>query len=110
MLDIIPLHPNLVTPNHRLEAILLTEPLRNIRSKLQAYTSLTRPPPGRRLRIRPEHLHHEPLLTRLTLRMTIETSDVIQRDIIIRKQPPVQRQEFLPDQRRQRQRRETLRE
>ena len=108
MLDLVPLHPNLVTPNHSLEPILLTKPLRDIGPKLQPDTPLARAPPILRLRIRPQHLHHEAGLPRLPLPMPVQLPDIVETGLVVAEQPAVQRQVLLPDQRRERQRAEAL--
>ncbi len=101
MLDIIALHSNLMTSNDSLESIPLTEPLGDVGAKLESDTSLTRTSSGGRFGIGPEHLHHEALLTGLTLGMSIELPDVIERDVIVREQAAVQGEILLADQCRQ---------
>ena len=108
MLDLIPLHPDLVTSNNRLKPVILAKPLGDIRPKLQPNPSLARAPPILRLWIRPQHLHHQPRLARLPLPMSIQLPDIVQARLVVAKQPAMQCQIFRPDQRRERERREGL--
>jgi len=83
VLDFIPLHPDLMRADNSIQTICLAEPLRDIRSKLQTNTPLRWPPPRLRLRIRPQHLHHQPRLPRLPLLKPIQFPNIRQRNIII---------------------------
>lgn len=110
MLLFIAVHSNLVTPDDSIQAILVAESLRDIRSELHADTSLAGTSARGGLGICPQHLHHQPSLTRLSLSMSVQLSNVVQCDIVIREQTTVEHQVLFTDQGGQGQRRETLRE
>jgi len=98
MLDLIPLHANLMRSNDGLQPIALTEPFRNIGTKLEPYTPLTRASPGRSLGIRPEHLHHQPLLPGLSLLMSIQLPHIIKGNFIIGEETSVEDEVLRADQ------------
>ena len=75
--DFVTLHSHFMASDDRVKAIVVAEPLRHIRAKLEADSSLAWAATGLGLRIRPEHFHHEALLARLPLGMSIELSDVV---------------------------------
>lgn len=88
--DLIPLHANLMRSDDSLQAIALTEPLGNIRAKLESDSAFTRPPTRRGLRISPEHLHHQSFLSRLPLLVPIQIPHIVQGNLIVREEASVQ--------------------
>ena len=85
-------------PDDSLESVLLTESLCHIRPKLQPNPALARTAPILWLRIRPQHLHHQPTLTRLSLFVPVQLPDVVQCDVVVGEQATVQGEKFLTDQ------------
>ncbi len=101
-------HPDFVTSNDSLKPVLLAESLSNIRSKLHAYAALARTTARLRLRVCPEHLHHQTCLTRLPLLVAIKFANVVQRNIVIREEATMEDEVLLSNQGGERQRREAL--
>jgi len=97
MLLLISCHPDLVTANDRFQTVLLTESLGNVRSELHADTALAGTAAGLRLGICPEHFHHEAGLARLALLVSVELPDVVQGNIVIRKQTAMEHKVLLTD-------------
>lgn len=85
MLNRIPILPDLMTPNHRRHPIRLTPPLSHIRSKSNPHTPLTRSPPLILLRISPQQLAHQPLLTGL-FPVPIDLAHVVERYAVFREE------------------------
>jgi len=82
MLDRIPILPDLVTSNDRGDLIRLAPPLGDIRSESDPDTTFTRTSSWRILRIRPEQLTHESLLTGL-FSVSINLFHVVQGDAVL---------------------------
>jgi hypothetical protein len=90
VLNLVAFHANFMASDDGLEVVSVTKPLCDIWPKLQANASFAGTSSFLRLRISPEHFHHKPALSRLPLLMPVELSDVIQGDIVVRKQASVQ--------------------
>lgn len=103
MLLLVSVHADLVTPNNGLETILVAELLGDVGSKLHAYTTLAGASPGLFLRIRPQHLHHEALLTRLALLVTVDLANVVQRHVVVGEETAVEHKVLSADQSSERQ-------
>lgn len=84
MLFFITLHSDFMTSNDGIESIPLTEALCDIGSKLHTHASLAWASPRLALWIRPQHFHHETRMTGLALVVSVEFTNVIQRDFVIR--------------------------
>lgn len=84
VLFLVSFHSNFVTANDSIQAVVVTEPLGDIRSKLHTDTSLTWSAARFRLRVSPKHLHHQPSLTWLALVVSVELANIIQGNLIIR--------------------------
>ncbi|KAF2826569.1 hypothetical protein CC86DRAFT_32240, partial [Ophiobolus disseminans] len=108
VLDLIAVHAHLVRPDDCVEAVVLAETLGDVGPELQADAALAGPPAGRRLRICPEHLHHEPGLARLALLEAVELAHVVERDLVVGEQAAVQDKVLLADERGERQHGEGL--
>lgn len=108
MLHFVALHADLVRTNDRLQPVLLTEPLGDIRAELKTNATFAGPTARLRLRIGPEHLHHQTLLSGLPLVVAIQLPDIIQCRVIVGEETTMEHQVFVADQRRQRQGREGL--
>jgi hypothetical protein len=98
MLNLIPRHPNLMTPNHRLQPILLTKPFRDIRAKLQSDASLTWSASGIWLGIRPEHFVDEALVCGLATEVAVYFADVVEGYAVFGEEAAVEDEEFLGDE------------
>jgi len=98
MLDLVSLHAHLVRSDDSLQTVVLTESLGNIRSKLQAHTTLTGSASILGLRVGPEHLHHQAMLARLPLAVAIEFPDVVQCNLVIGEETTVQDQVLVTNQ------------
>lgn len=72
----------------RLTSVGLAPSLRHIWSKANSDTSLTGSSTGHVLRVRPQQLHHEPVVARL-LAEPLDLSNVVQRDFVARRETPV---------------------
>lgn len=72
----------------RLTSIGLAPSLRHIRSEANSDTSLAGSSTGHVLRVRPQQLHHEPVVARL-LAEPLDLSNVVQRDLVARREAPV---------------------
>lgn len=83
MLHLISFHSNLMTPDYGFQSIVLAESLGDIGSELQADASLAGPSTRHRLWVGPEHLHHQACLPWLSLFVSVEFSDVVQRDFVV---------------------------
>lgn len=77
MLDFVAVHPDLVTTDDGLQAVLLTEALGDIRTELKSNTTLAGTAALLFLRVGPEHLHHQACLTGLALVVSVELADVV---------------------------------
>lgn len=109
VLLLVTVHANLVTADDGLQTVLVAETLGNVGTKLHANTALAGAATRERLRICPEHLHHETSLTGLLLLVTVELADVVERDIVVREETAVEDEELLANQRGEREGRETFR-
>ena len=98
VLLLVAVHPNFVAADDRLQAVLFTEPLGDIRAELHAHTALAGPTAGLRLRVRPQHLHHQPSLPGLALLVPVEFPDIVQSHIVVREEAAVKDEELLADQ------------
>lgn len=98
VLDLVTLHADLVRTNNSLETVLLTKLLGNIGTELKANASLAGPTARRRLRVCPEHLHHQTLLAGLALVVSVQFPDVIQGCVVVREKAAVQNQVFVANQ------------
>jgi hypothetical protein len=103
MFDLVTLHPHFVTPNHRLEAIILAKALSDIRPKLQPDPSLARTSSVLWLRICPQHLHHQPALARLPLPMPVQLPNIVQARLVVAEQAAMQGEILPANQGRERQ-------
>jgi hypothetical protein len=83
VLDFITVHANFVTSNDSLKAVLLTEPLGDIRTELHTDTTLAGSSALLFLGVGPEHLHHQTSLAGLSLVVSVQFSDVVKSDAII---------------------------
>lgn len=84
VLLLVTVHADLVTADDGLQAVLVAETLGNVGTELHADTALAGTAAGERLRIGPEHLHHETSLARLLLFVAVELADVVERDVVVR--------------------------
>lgn len=110
MLNLVTVHADLVRTDDGLETVVLTEPFGDIRTELESNTSLAGPTARRRLRVGPQHLHHQTLLPGLPLVVSVQFSDVIQSRLVVGEETAVQDQVLAANQGSQRQSREGLRE
>ena len=106
MLNFIALHADLMRANDGLQPVSLAEALGHVRAELQTHTSLAGSTTGLGLRIRPEHLHHQTLAARLSLAMSVEFPDIVERGLVVREESAVQHEILVADQGGQRQGRE----
>lgn len=77
MLLLIAIHTDLVATDDSLQTVLLAELLGDVGSELHTHATLAGTAAGLRLRVGPEHLHHETGLTRLSLLVSVKLPDVI---------------------------------
>lgn len=110
MFFLVTVHSDLVTSDNRFQSVLLAESLGHVGSELQPHSTLARSSSWCRLRICPEHLHHQSTLSGLFLVVPVELSDVIQCDVVVREQASMKNEVLVADQRGQRQRAERFRE
>lgn len=110
VLDFVAIHTNFVASNDCLKAIVLAEFLSNVGSELHSNSSFAGSSTGFILRVSPQHLHHETSLTRLSLVVSIELSNIVQRYVVIREQTAVENKILLANQCGQWKSRKTLRE
>ena len=89
VLNFITIHANFVAANDGFEIILLAELPGDIRTELHTNTTLTRSTTRLFLGVCPKHFHHEPSLTRLSLGVPVQLPNVIQGNIVVRKQTAV---------------------
>lgn len=108
VLDFVSIHTDFVTADNSLEAVVLTEALGDIRSKLHANTSLAGTASLLFLGIRPQHLHHETSLAGLSLVMSVQLADIIKGDLVVGEETAVEDEVLVADQGGQRQGGETL--
>jgi hypothetical protein len=110
VLDLITIHANLVTSDNSLKAVLLAKLLGDVRSELHTDTTLAGSSAVLLLGVRPEHLHHQTSLAWLSLVVSVQFSNVIECDVVVREQASVEDQVLLANESSQCQSRETLRE
>ena len=94
VLLLVAIHAHLVAADDGVEAVPLTEPLGDVRAKLQPNTSLAGASSGLVLGIGPEHLHHETGLARLPHLVSIQLPDVVQRDTVVREETAMEHKIF----------------
>lgn len=83
---LVAVHAHLVTADDRIEAVALTEALRDVGPKLHSHATLAGPSARLGLGIGPQHLHHETRLSRLALLVSIQLPDIVQGDVVVREQ------------------------
>lgn len=110
MLHLITVHANLVTSNNSLKTVLLTELLGDVRTELHTDTTLAGSSAVLLLGVGPEHLHHQTSLTGLSLVVSVEFSDIVKSDAVIREKTSVKDKVLLADESGQSKSREALRE
>lgn len=98
VLDFVALHAHLVRTNDSLQTIVLTEALGDIGTELKTNTALTGSTAWHSLRVGPEHLHHQTLLTRLSLVVTVKFADIVEGDLVIGEQTTVKNQVLITNQ------------
>ena len=98
MFDFIAFHTNLVASNDGVQSICFAESLRHVWPELHAHASFAGTATWVGLRVCPEHFHHQALLPRLSLLVSIELSYIIQRRLVVREETAVQREIFLANQ------------
>lgn len=108
VLDFVTIHTHLVRADDGLETVLLAEALGNIRTELHANTTLAGPTALLVLRIRPEHLHHETSLSRLSLVVAVELADIVKGDVVVGEETAVQDEVLLANEGGERKGREGL--
>lgn len=96
--NLVTAHPHLVGANDSLQAVVFTEALGHIRTKLETDTALAGTAAGLGLRVCPEHLHHQARLARLPLVVAVELADIIQLDLVIGEKTTVQDKVLVTDQ------------
>lgn len=96
--DLVTAHAHLVGANDSLQAVVFTEALGHIRTKLETDTALAGTAAGLGLRVCPEHLHHQARLARLPLVVAVELADIIQLDLVIGEKTTVQDKVLVTDQ------------
>lgn len=98
VLDLVTLHADLVRTDNGLETVFLTEPLGDIGTELETNASLAGSTARCRLRVCPEHLHHQTLLAGLALVVSVQFPDVVQGCVVVREETTVQNQVFAANQ------------
>lgn len=97
-----------MTADDSVKTVLLTEAFGDIRSELEADTTLAGTSARLDLWVSPEHLHHQAALTWLALVVSVELPDVVEGDGIIGEQTTVENKVLVADQGGERQSRERL--
>lgn len=98
MLDLITFHTNFMASNDSFESVGFAESFGDIGTKLKTNSALTRSTSRHCLRIRPEHFHHETRLTGLALLESVQFSNIIKTDCVIREQSTMQNKVFLANE------------
>ena len=98
MLHIVSIHAHLVAPDDRLQPVPFAEPLRDIRPELETDAPLAWAPAGVVLRVRPQHLHHQPRLPGLPLPVPVQLPNVVERDFVVREEAAVEDEVLVPNQ------------
>ena len=84
VLLLVTFHSHFVAADNSIKSVVLTEFLGDIRAKLHTHTSLTWPSTRLSLWVRPQHLHHQSCLAWLPLVVSVELSNIIQSDLVVR--------------------------
>ncbi|CRK35665.1 hypothetical protein BN1708_001297 [Verticillium longisporum] len=108
VLHLVTIHADFVTADDSLETVVLAELLGDVRAELHADTALAGTTTRLLLGIGPEHLHHETRLARLALLVPVESTDVIEGDLVVGEQTAVQNEILGADEGRQGQGREAF--
>lgn len=108
VLDFVSIHTDFVTADNSLEAVVLAEALGNIRAELHTNTSFAGTASLLFLGIRPQHLHHETSLARLSLVVSVQLANIIEGDLVVGEETAVEDKILVTDQSGQRQSGETL--
>lgn len=77
VLHLVAVHPDLVTADDSLQAVVLAEPLGDVGAELHADAALAGPAAGLLLGIGPQHLHHQAGLAGLALGVPVQLADVV---------------------------------
>lgn len=102
MLHLVSVHAHFVTSNNGFETVLLAETLCDVWAELHTNTSLAGAAAFFVLGISPEHFHHQAGLAWLSLSVSVQLSNVVQGDAVIREETAVEDQVLVTDQRCQR--------
>jgi hypothetical protein len=102
VLLLVTIHADLVRTDDSVEAVLVTESLRDIWAELHTHASLAGPSARCSLRVGPQHLHHETGLTRLPLSMSVQLSNVVKSDVVVREEAAMEDKILITDKRGQR--------
>lgn len=108
MLNLVAIHSDFMTTNDGVEAVPFAESSRNVRAKLQANSALAGATSRQRLRVGPQHLHHQTTLAWLPLLVPVQFPHIVQGNIVVGEQAAMQNKVLLANESRKRQCRERL--
>lgn len=98
VLDLVSLHPDLVTSDNGFKTVVLAEALGNVGSELETNTTLAWTSARGGLRIGPEHLHHQATLTGLALLVPVKLPDIVESDLVVGEQTAVKDKVLVSDE------------
>lgn len=98
VLNLVTIHTDFMTANNGFEAVLLAETLGNIRAELHTNTALAGAAAGLLLGVGPQHLHHQAGLTWLPLVVSVEFTNVLQSNIVVREETTVKDEVLVADE------------